>query len=214
MRLRAIGGEADRGRLREFYEGVYLAAFARQREPIEVWERMLWGGGDAYVLAIVIAEEDAGAIAGGVVCEWYPASACGFLTYLVVAEGARRRGLGRALVDEAKASVRAAARARGGDVRAVFAEVDDPDRGEVERARMARFARWGARVIDWPYVQPSLGPGLARDHGLRLIAFFDGAPPPRIEGAIVRAFVGELYAATEAVAIDAGVPDWIDVRDA
>ncbi len=44
-----------------------------------------------------------------------------------------------------------------------------------------------------------LGPGLARDRDLRLIAFFAGAPPACLPGAPLRAFVRELYAATENV---------------
>jgi len=73
--------------------------------------------------------------------------------------------------------------------------------------RLERFQRWGARVLEARYVQPALGPGLARDRGLLLIAF---APlPADVDGAVVRTFVEELYAATEGGAPDpeVAIPD-------
>ena len=48
-------------------------------------------------------------------------------------------------------------------------------------------------------MQPALGPGLARDRHLRLIAFVDGLPPPTLPGAVVAGFLREFYAVTEGV---------------
>jgi N-acetylglutamate synthase-like GNAT family acetyltransferase len=89
-------------------------------------------------------------IIAGITYEAYPKSRCGLVTYLVVAPHARERGLGRQLLTYAANDLYA----RG--ARAVFGEVnrDAPD-------RIARFVRWGARVLDYAYVQPALGPGLA-----------------------------------------------------
>jgi len=64
--------------------------------------------------------------------------------------------------------------------------------GEVQGAeRLARFQRWGARVLDVPYVQPSLAPGLPRDGSLVLIAMGEA------ERADVEAFIDELYTVCE-----------------
>ena len=59
------------------------------------------------------------------------------------------RGVGRQLFELAGQELYAAG------ARAVFGEVhrDAPE-------RLARFMRWGASVVDFAYVQPSLGPGL------------------------------------------------------
>ncbi len=139
-------------------------------------------------------------IVGGICFERYSKSGVGFVTYMVVAPEARGRGLGEQLL-------RGAVEQLGG---LVLGEVNDPRTGG-EWKRLERFQRWGARVLDVRYVQPSLGPGLARDRGLVLIAF---APIPEpVEGAHVRAFVEELYALTEGGAPDAEVelPDRVEL---
>jgi GNAT superfamily N-acetyltransferase len=212
MAIRELRDRLDDGLLARFYDELYLPAFAHQREPLEVWRRQLWGEAWPYELSIVIAGEsldDAAAarLDGGIVSELYPASACGFLTYLVVAPAAREAGLGRSLLDGARRALAARAQARGLTLRAVFGEVADA-------ARLARFERWGARAVEIDYVQPSLGPGLARDPDLRLIAFFDGEPPATLPGAVVADFVRELYAMTEGGGGEMGVPAEVRLKPA
>ncbi len=189
-------GAADDHLLDAFHAGVYLDAFAAQREPVEAWRRALRGEAP-YALTIRIAGHalggDAPEILGGIAYERYPASGCGLLTYACVATAARGAGLGRRLIDDAVAALTAA----GAPL--VLGEVDDPTvrdgaAADVAWARLTRFQRWGARVLDVPYVQPSLGPGLARDRGLCLIAF--GACGP-IDGAVLATFVRELWVACE-----------------
>ena len=180
--------DADSELLETFYGSIYLDAFATQREPIDAWRRALRGE-RPYELTIVVAC-DGDAIAGGIAYELYPASRCGLVTYMVVAPAYRRGGLGKRLQGDAVAELRA----RGAG--AVFGEIDDPrTRGEHARLRLARNQRWGARVVDTRYIQPALGPGLARDRDLILIALApDGETLP---GATVDAFIRELYACTE-----------------
>jgi GNAT superfamily N-acetyltransferase len=202
--LRTITSPADRPLLARFYDEVYRPAFAHQCEPLASWERQLWGDARGYRQLIVIAgieldDASCARIDGGILCERYPLSACGLLTYLVVAPDARHAGLGRSLLDRACRALADDARAAGDSLRAVFGEVSDPDRSSDadDAARLLRFQRWGARVIDVRYVQPSLGPGYPRDRSLRLIQFFDGPPPTAIDGAIVTDFLREFYAVTE-----------------
>lgn len=132
---------------------------------------------------------DADAIVGGIAYERYPESRCGLVTYLVVAPAARGRGLGQRLLRDAVSALAAPV---------VLGEVNDPRIHGDGWDRLARFQRWGARVLDARYVQPALGPGLARDRRLVLIAFAGETPlPDELPGASVRRFVEELYAATE-----------------
>ncbi len=186
--------------LQRFHDELYVPAFApRQREALATWHARLFAPAPPYQLAIVLAgaelDDAAGArLDGGIVCERYPASGCAILTYLVVAPAARRRGLARGLLDGARAELAGA--------RALFAEVIDPRRcppAEADEAwaRLGRFQRWGARVVDHPYVQPRLVGGEPRDRGLVLIAFVDEPAPPTLDGAIVAAFLREFYAVTE-----------------
>jgi GNAT superfamily N-acetyltransferase len=147
-----------------FHRGIYWDAFAAQHEPLEVWQRARRGE-LPYGFWLRVAGTD-----GGIVFERYPESNCGLLTYLVVAPHARGQGLGKALLDDALATLR--------DTRAVFGEINDPatqtrEPAEAARKRLARFERWGAKLVDVDYVQPALGPGLARDTTLRLIAWGD-----------------------------------------
>lgn len=166
---------ADDPRLASFHRGIYLDAFAAQQEPLEVWRSALRGE-RPYQLTVRLAIEDA--ILGGIAFEHYPRSGAGLMTYMVVAPEARGRGLGEQLFRGAAAELRA------GGARCVLGEVHGPE-------RIARFTRWGAHVLDVPYVQPALAPGLARDHDLVLIAV--GAA----ERSDVEAFIDELFTVCE-----------------
>jgi GNAT superfamily N-acetyltransferase len=196
---------ADGELLARYYRGIYWADFAAQHEPLEAWQDALAGSTD-YELTIRLAVEE-GEILGGISFERYPVSGCGLITYMVVAEAARRRGLGKRLQADAISTMFAAG------APAVFGEVNDPrlagtglldEPVEDSWERLVRNENWGARVVDCRYIQPALGLGLERDRGLCLIAHAGYKPlPDTMPGAIVRAFVGELYAKTEGSEPDA-----------
>jgi len=213
LEIVTIGSHDDEGLLDEFHAGVYWEAFAEQQEPVEVWKRALWGGALPYELTIRIAgralrDRARREIFGGIAFERYPQSGCGLVTYMVIAPAARRHGLGRRLQREAALAMFAAG------APAVFGEVNDPrlvGAGVDEPVdsmwrRLERNQAWGARVVDTRYVQPALGPGLSRDHGLCLIALAPEQPlPATMPGQLVRSFVEELYAATEGTAPEAAL---------
>jgi GNAT superfamily N-acetyltransferase len=210
LEIITIRSHEDEGLLDEFHTGVYWDAFAEQQEPVEVWKRALWGGMAAYDLTIRIAghalrDRARREILGGIAFERYRGSGCGLISYMVIAPAARRQGLGRRLQREAAIALFAAG------APAVFGEVNDPRRvGDgmdepVEQMwrRLERNQAWGARVVDARYVQPALAPGLARDHGLCLIALAGERPlPDAMSGALVRDFIDELYVITEGAAPD------------
>lgn len=184
--------------LARFYDGIYLAAFEKQREPLDAWVRALWGGDSWHRMRVQLALDDNGEIAGGITSELYPESTCGLVTYVVVAPSARRGGVGKQL------RTSTAHLLYGEGARAVFGEVNDPRRPrdtetpDTTWQRLERYQRWGSRVVDTRYIQPSLGPGLDRDRGLCLLRHANpGEAPTTIEGKIVRDFVTELYEVTE-----------------
>ncbi|HEY5947317.1 MAG TPA: GNAT family N-acetyltransferase [Kofleriaceae bacterium] len=185
--------------LERFYRDVYLPEFAAQREPLEAWQSAL-DGEQAYQLFVRVVLER-GDILGGIAYELYPRSACGLVTYMVVAPEARRAGIGKRLLLDATSELVA----RGAV--AVLGEVDDPRRGG-DWQRLERFQRWGCRALDARYVQPALGPGLERDRGLVLISL----PPVRdaLPGELLRAFIAELHEVTERCAPDDELREILD----
>jgi GNAT superfamily N-acetyltransferase len=232
LEIVTIGSHEDEALLDEFHGGIYWDAFADQQEPLEVWKRALWGGRSPYELTIRIAgrrlrdrtapsgPSGGRELFGGIAFERYPRSGCGLITYMVIAPVARRHGLGRQLQRQAALTLFAAG------APAVFGEVNDPRRageGVAEPVddmwrRLARNQAWGARVVNVRYVQPALAPGLARDHGLCLIALAGEQPLPlAMPGPIVRDFVGELYQITEGNPPDhellAGIPDRVELLE-
>ena len=118
---------------------------------------------------------EAGAIVAGICFERYRAA--GLVTYMLVAPSHRRQGIGQALQ------------------RAAVAELGGTVFGEVVPSKLSRNLAWGAKIVDIRYVQPSLGPGLARDRGLHLLAL--EARGDSLPGELVRGFIEELYLATE-----------------
>ena len=173
MRSNQVGPVQDASdeELVAFHRGIYWDAFHAQHEPLDVWQRARRGE-LPYRLWVRVALDDAG-IAGGIAFERYPETGCGLLTYMVVAPHARGRGLGRQLVDDARATL--------GDVPAIYGEVNDPatqtrEPRDVAERRVSMFEHWGARLVDLRYVQPALAPGLAPDETLRLIAWGDNDP--------------------------------------
>ncbi len=192
----------DAALLEQFHREVYLDAFASQHEPLDVWTWALWSGEAPYTLTVRVALDDE-TILGGIAYEFYPRSACGLVTYIVVSAQARRAGLGKRMLAEATQAL------RGRGARAVFGEVNDPRIARADEPteqawrRLERNQRWGAHVVETRYVQPSLAPGLARDRGLLLICLdrLDGSGDT-LAGTIVRAFLAEFYEVTERRAPD------------
>ncbi|HET7500661.1 MAG TPA: hypothetical protein VFK02_06640 [Kofleriaceae bacterium] len=223
LEIITIRSHDDEGLLDEFHAGIYWDAFPDQQEPVAVWKRALWGGRSPYELTVRVAgrrlrDRVHRELLGGIAFERYPRSSCRLITYRAIAPAARRQGLGKRLQRGAALELFA------GGVRAVLGEVNDPRLAgagvaepiEAMWKRLERNQAWGARVLNIRYVQPALAPGLARDHGLCLLALAGEQPlGDAMPGQIVRDFVDELYEITEGNPPDrdlvAQIPDRIDL---
>ena len=137
-------------------------------------------------------------LAGFAFVERYRESRCALLSYVAVDGSRRGQGLARCLFDRALDSVQQSAQQHDEPVRAVFAEIHDPQRvnrahdvvNPAERVRI--MARLGAWRVPISYVQPALGERSRRSDRLMLIAFpLDAAP--RVEAGAVAEFLDEYY---------------------
>jgi GNAT superfamily N-acetyltransferase len=201
--------EANDELLQVFYENIYLPAFpiVSEREDPRLWRRRLWGGEHLVELHGLIAGHNLGdkeqrQIAGGILFHYLPTSGSGLIDYVVVSPNRKRRGVGRWLMDRAKAGLETVAKGRDRELVAVFMEVNDPRRvSEAEDsmnpwARIRFFQEWGAKVVDVPYVQPELLPGQGRARDMVLLAALPRQTDPLfISARAVLEFVYEEYRA-------------------
>lgn len=205
-----LGAERDDELLRAFYEELYLPAFPapEHRESIDVWVRELWDAPETsasrrYLLIVGNDLKDPARrqLSGGHMFEYYPASRCGLLSYLVVAPDRRKQGLGHILTARGLSMLSGAARADGSPLRGVFAETVDPVKAAPDHAgeaweRLEILGRLGVRILDVPYTAPPLGPGQARARDL-LLLFVPLASDTggSLQRAVVIDFLEELYRA-------------------
>lgn len=181
---------------------VYEPAFPDPdlREDTDYWLRLLAEdpGPPQPRLDLILALGADEAILGGVTIEHYRTADCGLLTYIAVAPDGRDRGLGKALVAEAR---RRLAEWAGKDV-PLLAETEIYDEAEDEHERdevvlrQNRLARLGARLVDFDYVMPPLSAG-QKPRRLHLMQFDKPEPggPLTIGAARVLALMEELAAA-------------------
>ena len=215
MEIVDLRDRRDEDLLRVVHDGLYTTSFPleEEREGLDYWVTALWDVGDdsrgtsvhALVAGTDLSEPSERRIAGLAFVELYLESECGLLSYLAVDPDFRRVGLGRDLVRRGLEALRRDAEDRGKPLRAVFAEVHDPEaatqssREEVmdPTERVSFFAKLGARRLPIPYVQPGLARGRDRARGLQLIVFCTEPEQRELPSAVARDFVTELYELSE-----------------
>ncbi|MFI6759049.1 hypothetical protein ACIBF5_07885 [Micromonospora sp. NPDC050417] len=161
-------------------------------------------------LVVVTAAVDGdGRVLGGVVGEWSPTSRVMLLSYLAVAADARGGGVGRFLYTGAVESWPARHHPC-----LVLAEVESPAGHSGSEAygdplaRLRFYGRHGARLLELPYFQPALAPGLSRVPDLLLLVLhldteFHGAGgADTVAGEPLRQFMVEYFESTEGAVPD------------
>jgi GNAT superfamily N-acetyltransferase len=214
MEIVDLRDRRDEGLLRVVHDGLYVKSFPleEEREAFDYWHAALWGDGlegrgprvHALVAGTELEHPKRRQIAGLAFVELYLDCACGLLSYLAVDPAFRRAGLGRELVTRALEVLRLDAEDRRQPLRAVFAEVHDPDATQQHKhdvmdpaERVSFFAKLGARRVPVPYVQPALAPGGARARALQLIVLSSEGEKLTLPSAVVREFLSELYGLSE-----------------
>lgn len=174
--------EHSLAKLRDFYQGVYTEEFpvADERESLENMEKYLrlkaegWYGKNNY--HILLLENESGAIAGGIVADYFDRSNVGVIEFVVVDDSLRGQGLGRVLIEAISDRFREDCERVGySSLNGICGEVNDPYRKcDVPDhldgfARMRMWHRFGFRLLDFPYIQPALGEGQSAVLGLGLM---------------------------------------------
>jgi GNAT superfamily N-acetyltransferase len=145
--------------------------------------------------SIWLAEDAEGTVLGGAIAEWDASVRVLLLSYLAVRPGVRGGGIGGALYLAALESWRQRFKPC-----LIIAEVEDPavhtgseDHGD-PAARLRFYVNRGSRILDFPYFQPALEPGVERVSGLLLIVLhadpeFAGAGKDTIDAQVVRKYL-------------------------
>lgn len=142
---------------------------------------------------------------GFLICESYRESLCGLMTFVVIDERARGKGLARKLISYARKQLNADMRhytdQRLG-LQALFAEMHDPRQFFGEdiidpNLRLQIMRKLGAHWLPIHYVQPELQPGAPRSRHLLMAAFPTSDQTCSIEmpAKIVQTFLFEFYRA-------------------
>lgn len=144
--------------------------------------------------SVWLAEAEDGTILGGAVAEWDESVRVLLLGYLAVRPGMRGGGVGGPLYLAALDSWRQRFKPC-----LVVAELEDPaafsNQGYGDPvARLRFYLDRGSRVLDFPYIQPALGPDSDRVSGLLLVVLhadpeFAGADEGTIDAGVVRKFL-------------------------
>lgn len=197
--------------LDDLYRTLYLPSFPipEQQEDPSIWKPLLWGPPlppPKPILRILVAgngltSATRGSLLGFIIIEFFRRSSSGLLTYLAVHPHARRQGIARLLLQNARESLRRDAAQQQSGLSGIFGEVNDPQRiaDPRESAREADerviiLSSLGARRVPINYVQPQLGPGRGRSYSLMLVAFPpDSTPTTSLPGRIIQEFLHEFY---------------------
>lgn len=177
-----LGEHFDAELLEAAYRQVYLPAFPirDEQEDPAVWAPRLIDPAARPRLSFLIAgmhldDPDRRVIHGLLIAEYYADSRCLLVSYVAVAESARRQGVARYLFDVLKSRIEAGTVAGGAPVAGVLAEVHDPARIAAAEdvidpwARIEAMTGLGARKLPIDYVQPALGVGKQPSHTLWLM---------------------------------------------
>lgn len=153
--------------LQRFYDDCLVPAFPNEDERDSLddirdsLQRHYNGGYGANSYHVIVACHGDEPV-GGSIFDYFAGANAGVIEYLVVSARTRRTGLGTQLLKRTELMMSADARRAQQQLAWVAAEVDDPLRTPSASAGMDPFARgavwnrWGFRVLDFPYVQPSL----------------------------------------------------------
>lgn len=199
----------------QVYTELYEKAFTdpSEIETLEQYTRRLWDSQlppPQSIIHFLVAGENLldkskRQIDGFLICEAYRESLCGLVTFVVIDDRARGKGLARKLIrygyHQLNTDMLAWSNERLG-LQALFAEMHDPNQffgADIidPNLRLTIMRKLGAHWIPIRYVQPELQPGGPRSRHLLLSAFptSDESESIEMNATIVQTFLFEFYRA-------------------
>ena len=162
-------------------------------DSFETWVESLMDPSPGYVFHADLVLDGSGRIVGGLMYEFYPRSLSGLLSYVVVIEEYRGKGIANYLIQEGKKFLNEDAKAwtkdPNAEIRGIFLETHFPPLSHVPHdpslfptpphdhepldvwaKRMVLFNRLGFSLLEIPYLQPPLGPDKDPSFDLILLA--------------------------------------------
>jgi len=149
------------------YKELYIKAFPDidEREEFEVILQRVYGEkqpNDPHsimILATTIGKEIE--VTGGLIADWYEKSRAIHLIYLATDEKYRGKGIAKKLIYEGVPRIKEwIKRETGIDIQNVFFESNNPEKTKNDNfdtvTRLKIFSKFGAKLINIPYVQPAL----------------------------------------------------------
>ncbi|MBQ7977712.1 MAG: GNAT family N-acetyltransferase [Clostridia bacterium] len=160
----------------EFYATIYVKNFAPdERDSIDdlIYRTLELKSENHHDIILAYQNEK---IVGGIVFDWFKRSNCGLIEYIVVDNKYRGMRIARKLV--AKATAQMTSYAGKDPLKAVFIEIEDPEKltGLDAQAAVDNYRRlqlWSSHKyerLDFNYIQPALAPGLSKLDNLMLAA--------------------------------------------
>lgn len=175
-----------------------------EREDFEVILKRVSGDkteNEPHSIILLHSEKNKKEVAGGLIADWYEKSKCIHLTYLIIDESQRNKGIATILINEGVASViEWIKKSKGIEIRNVFFESNIPWKTKQENdnfdavERLRIFSKLGAKWIDIPYIQPALDTEKATVDNLFLLSFTQfNVARDKIEKTDVVGFLKDLY---------------------
>lgn len=153
------------------------------------------------VLIITTSDENSNEVTGGQIADWYEKSRCIHLTYIIIAENQRKKGIARTLIGNGiPMLIKKIRREHHIEINNVFFESNIPWKTKKENdnfdpeQRLATFSHLGAKWIDIPYVQPALDPRKEKADNMFLLSFPQfNLHGSELECKEISGFLDELY---------------------
>lgn len=175
-----------------------------EREEFGVILNRIKGEKQSYephsVMVLIGNEGEAPEVAGGLIADWYAGSASLHLTYLIIDERERGKGIGRKLIEEGVPGLKKWIREKSGvEIKNVFFESNNPEKTTTDNfppeKRLRIFSGLGAKWIDIPYVQPALDADKKNVENLLLLTFPQfNTNQNKIKTLEIENFLKDLYA--------------------